>query len=257
MFVSALSLAACTDPSVEAQAAELETDTENGELTTDSSSVTGHDEPRCIRDDTRPPSPSLVVYLNFDGATLVSVVGADDPSQGRTGNTDLGALQTFEPTDSTLDRDCILQAVRDDFGRFDVWVTDRPPETQNYSMVIVSPRVEQLRAGYPAGIIGPLDCGNEMGDNIVAVTTRGPRTEESQAGLISAAVAQSLGVMRAVQPGEVMHHRGHTDENPTFLDQCVPLSYEQQGNCFGSGNDHCPVRSQNSVAELQEVLRVQ
>jgi hypothetical protein len=166
-----------------------------------------------------------VLFLNFDGATLVA--GAED-SRGNV--TTIGTLEgSFPPYgdgDGTK-REAVIQAVRDDWSPYNVIITDARPEGGEYVMCMIGPSDE-----YPENTLGiaPLDCDDRGTRNNITFAFHGvddSHTAAETATTISQEIAHSFGLEHVDDPSDIMNPY-NTGSDPSFTDDCISVVGEPE-----------------------------
>ena len=164
------------------------------------------------------------IFVNFhDDVLLAAPTLGDDATRNFTAMSDLsGSLKGFGGT--SADREAVLQAVRADWDRYDVVVTDRRPATGDYVMNHVGPNRPESFADKILGI-AHLDCGDAMMRNDVSFSFHHAgdgHSPTSVAMTISQEVAHAFGLEHVEDPSDIMYpSRSHGD--PSFLDSCAPV----------------------------------
>ena len=133
-----------------------------------------------------------VLYLNFDGATLVA--GSED---ARGNVTTIGTLEGEFPEYGDSDgtkREAVIQAVREDWGSYNVIITDERPDGGEYVMCMIGPS-----DAYPSNTLGiaPLDCDDAGTRNNITFAFHGVddgHTAAQTATTISQEIAHSFGL---------------------------------------------------------------
>jgi hypothetical protein len=199
---------------------------------------------------TRPASAGPhTIYVNFDGVTLEVDGWTDDATKNRTLFPDFGGeWPAFGEAAGSAKREAVLAAVRADFDRFGVVVTDQRPATGLYTMVIVSPR----GAGTQQLGVANVACG---GSNLAGLAfaffgaSEGDTTKI--AATISHEVGHSLGLDHTSDTADLMFPTNQGGD-PSILDTCVGL--ESGALCTAVHAEFCANGQQNGVAELTALL---
>lgn len=176
---------------------------------------------------------TAVVFLNFDGATIVKAQGSD--SHNNISFLCGGDIPAFshEPFDS--DRQPVIDQVANrvkalfaDFA-LDV-VTERPPSPA-YDMVVIggSPAI----CGYAAGYAGMshLDCDNASSGDIAFVFSEGITSLDMLAVVIAHEVAHGYGLPHSDEGCDVMSNFICSDSNKRFLDKDMGVTPDHLGKC--------------------------
>jgi hypothetical protein len=187
-----------------------------------------------------------VFFLNYDGVTLQQ--GQQDNSA--TNTTVFGQFAaTYQPYGAGNKKAASLQAVKADWAKYDVTITDVRPEGGLYTMCVNSPTnvIGQ-------GVLGvaPLDCNDNMAANIVLAfhSANDQFSAATQATTMSQEIAHAYGLEHVNQPDDIMNPY-NAGGDPSFLDQCLTL--DGGGNpiqCGAQHNQFCNSGSQNSHQEL-------
>ena len=185
-------------------------------------------------------------FLNYDGVTLKK--GNQDNSATNTTVFNQFAA-TYQPYGAGNKRAASLQAVKADWLKYDVTITDVRPNSGLYTMCVNSPTnvIGQ-------GVLGvaPLDCFDNMAANIVLAfhSANDQFSATTQATTMSQEIAHAYGLEHVNQPNDIMNPY-NAGGDPSFLDQCLQL--DGGGNPIMCGQQHqqfCNNGQQNSHAEL-------
>jgi MYXO-CTERM domain-containing protein len=191
-----------------------------------------------------------VLYLNFDGATLVS--GSED---ARGNVTTIGTLEGEFPAYGDGDgtkREAVIQAVRDDWAPYNVIITDERPDGGEYVMCMIGPS-----DAYPSNTLGiaPLDCDDAGTRNNITFAFHSVddgHTAAQTATTISQEIAHSFGLEHVDDPSDVMNPY-NTGTDPSFTDDCISVVGEPE--CAAQHLRNCESTSrQSSHFELVDLI---
>jgi hypothetical protein len=190
-----------------------------------------------------------VLFLNFDGATLVA--GNED---SRANVTTIGMLAgEYEPYgDDDAKREAVMQAVQDDWYPYNVTITDGRPDSGDYVMCMVGPSDV-----YPSSTLGiaPLDCGNRGTQNNVTFAFHSADDSHGAAATattISQEIAHAFGLEHVSDPDDIMNPY-NVGGDPTFTDDC--LSVVDEPECSDQHVRSCDASSkQSSHRELLDLI---
>lgn len=189
-----------------------------------------------------------VFFLNYDGVSIKYTGQLDNSAQ------DVSMFQEFQgnyqPYGAGNKRAASLQAVKADWAKYDVVITDVRPQGV-YTMCVNSPTNP-----FGGGVLGiaPLDCNDGIGPNIVFAyhSANDQFSAATQATTMSQEIAHAYGVEHVSQPNDIMNPF-NAGGDPSFLDQCLnlddsngqaPIQCNQQHQMF------CPNGQQSSHQEL-------
>ena len=173
--------------------------------------------------------PPRIVYVNMDGANL-SGGGEDSRTNqswiaGQYGMT--GQYPSWGGNESQ--RQSLLDAVKQDWGPFNVSIVDQRPGSGNYSMCMTGP------ANHPFGNgvlgIAPLDCFDNNKNNVTfafhsASQLGGWASAGTQATTIGQEVAHGYGLEHVTgngATGDIMYP-SNSGGNPSFKDTCYSIT---------------------------------
>jgi hypothetical protein len=193
------------------------------------------------------PAKSNVFFLNYDGVTIKYTGAFDDSSQNISMFQDFA--MTYSPYGEGAKRAASLQAVKTDWAKYNVVITDTRPGGGNYTMGVYSPTNP-----FGGGVLGiaPLDCNDELARNIVFAyhSVNDQFSASTQATTMSQEIAHSYGLEHVSEPSDVMNPY-NAGGDPSFLNKCLTL--DGGGNPIQCGQQHsefCGGSGQNSDAEL-------
>ena len=189
--------------------------------------------------------PAGTIFVNFDGVELTKTAAFTDDDA--TTNTSWLYGGSFDAYGASPKRAAIMQALRSDWSRYDVVVTDVRPSSGDYTMAVVSPTSPEA-----PGIVGfaPVDCWDASTHANVTFAFHSADDDYSAtatATTISQEVAHSFGLEHVDEPSDIMNPTNGGGD-PRFSDACQPVL----GHSF-CGEQHaefCPVGQQNAHAEL-------
>ncbi len=193
------------------------------------------------------PAKSNVFFLNYDGVTIKYTGALDDSSQN------ISMFQEFamsyQPYGEGAKRAASLQAVKTDWAKYNVVVTDARPGAGNYTMGVYTPTNP-----FGGGVLGiaPLDCNDELARNIVFAyhKVNDQFSAATQATTMSQEIAHAYGLEHVMEPNDVMNPY-NAGGDPSFLNKCLTL--DAGGGQILCGQQHsqfCGGSGQNSDAEL-------
>jgi hypothetical protein len=186
--------------------------------------------------------PAAVIFVNFDGATLVA--GSDD---ARTNTTSISQLAgVFQPFGSGPKRAEIFQRIQTDFEPFNVLVVDDRPIAGDYTMLMIGPSNP-----FGGGVLGiaPLDCENQQTPNNITFTF-GSENDTNPAILLanvgSGRIGPTYGLENTINMNDLSAGSSLSDQDVGWTDQCIQIA---QGDVCPHW-DECPSGQQNSYREL-------
>ncbi|MCY1007894.1 Ig-like domain-containing protein [Nannocystis pusilla] len=187
-----------------------------------------------------------VFFLNYDGVTL-NQGGQDNSATNTTVFNEFAT--TYQPYGAGNKRAASLQAVKSDWAKYDVSVTDVRPNGGLYTMCVNSPTNV-----FGGGVLGvaPLDCNDNMAANIVLAfhSANDQFSAATQATTMSQEIAHAYGLEHVNEPNDIMNPY-NAGGDPSFLDNCLTL--DGGGNPIQCGAQHsqfCGNNQQNSHQEL-------
>ncbi len=193
---------------------------------------------------------SNVFFLNYDGVTIGFTGQEDDSSQN------ISQFQEFQmayaPYGDGAKRAASTQAVKADWAKYQVVITETRPGNGNYTMCVNSPTNP-----YGGGVLGiaPLDCDDNQARNIVFAyhSANDEYPAATQATTMSQEIAHAFGLEHVKEPTDIMNpYNGGGD--PAFLDQCFTLDAGGgQILCTNQHNQFCN-GGQNSHQELSALF---
>ncbi len=189
---------------------------------------------------------SRVFFLNYDGVTITYNGQQDDSSINRSQFSDFAL--TYAPYGQGNKRAASMQAVKADWAKYDVEITDTRPASGNYTMCVNSPTNP-----FGGGVLGvaPLDCNDNQARNVVFAyhSANDQYTPATQATTMSQEIAHAYGLEHVNEPNDVMNPY-NAGGDPSFIDQCLTLDPGPNGIlCHAQHNQFCN-GSQNSHLEL-------
>lgn len=218
--------------------------------------------PYGVRADPRPVPPGLltselpdevpaqaksnVFYLNYDGVQIKYTGQEDDSSQNISQFSDF--QMTYQPYGQGAKRAASMQAVKADWSKYKVVITDTRPNSGNYTMCVNSPTNP-----FGGGVLGiaPLDCNDQQARNIVFAyhDANDQFPAATQATTMSQEIAHAYGLEHVSEPNDIMNPY-NAGGDPSFIDQCLALDGGGGGIlCNGQHNMFCNGSGQNSHAE--------
>lgn len=193
--------------------------------------------------------PTRVAYLNFDGVTLEqSRTGLDDaPTNSVARSGAVGTWAAYQENDTAA----IVQAAAEAFAGYDLCVTDIPPTTPVYEMVVVTsdphPSVPTLIADLNR------DCNDSNPADVQLLFLRSDLTLDSQTRGYAAAslIGYGLGLDTVDAPDDIMKN-GYADgeSDLSFTGRCQELAFGQ----VCASQTSCSPAQQDAAAHLIEVL---
>ena len=197
------------------------------------------------------PAKSNVFFLNYDGVTIKYTGSLDDSSQNISMFQDFA--MAYAPYGEGNKRAASLQAVKADWAKYDVVITDVRPGAGNYTMGVYSPTNP-----FGGGVLGiaPLDCNDELARNIVFAyhSVNDQFTASTQATTMSQEIAHAYGLEHVMEPNDVMNPY-NAGGDPSFINQCLTLDGGGGGIlCGQQHSEFCGGSGQNSDAELSALF---
>ncbi len=195
------------------------------------------------------PGTPTILYINFDGAVVRSGCGNDAHYDcSSLANLFNGYVGPF--TGNETSKMAVLQAVRTDVADFGLKVvTQRPPLTQEYSMVLYGELGEQEFAG-----IAPyIDCGNLWPSD--TSFSSGYDTSNSGSTIVLQEAAHTWGLEHVDAEFDVMNPFKVASANQRFEDQCHKIVANTDleptdGACTLMHTRFCQPGYQNSWQEM-------
>lgn len=189
--------------------------------------------------------PPAIIFVNFDGATLT--MGGDN-SQMDSSEIFGGEFLPYGVGDK---RAAVMQATRADWAAYNIDVVDERPAAGEYTMNMTGPT-----NFVGEGVLGiaPLDCRNQMNPNNVTYAFHSVDDgfdAATTATTIGQEVAHSFGLEHVDEPADILNPF-NAGGDPTFIDECLPLSGGGAGAfCPDQHSEFCPDgQGQNSHQEL-------
>jgi glucose/arabinose dehydrogenase len=186
-----------------------------------------------------------MIFVNFDGATLGS--GYDDSHSNTTQIGNLAGPFAAYGNDPNK-RAAVMEAVRQDWGEYNVGVVDTRPASGDYTMNMTGPTNP-----FGGGVLGiaPLDCWDQQTHNNVTFAFHSANDGFSAAitaTTIGQEVAHSYGLEHVDEPGDIMNPY-NAGGDPSFRDQCIQIV--QNLSCPQQHAQYCGSQTmQNSHQEL-------
>ncbi|MFZ6178309.1 Ig-like domain-containing protein [Nannocystis pusilla] len=186
-----------------------------------------------------------VFYLNYDGVTLKHT-GKDDAKKDETAFAEFE--ETFKPYGEGSKRAASLQAVKADWAKYKVVITDERPQEGEYTMCVNSPTNV-----IGAGVLGVamLDCEDaKVASNIVLAfhSAKDKYSASTQATTMSQEIAHAYGLEHVNEPDDIMNPY-NAGGDPSFRDECLKLDTNVPVRCGDQHKMFCD-KGQNSHAEL-------
>ncbi len=217
--------------------------------------------PYGVRADPRPVPPGLlsqgpeaafgaaksnVFYLNYDGVTIKYTGQEDDATQNVSQFQDFA--MSYAPYGDGAKRAASSQAVKADWAKYNVIITETRPGNGNYTMCVNTPTNP-----FGGGVLGiaPLDCNDQQARNIVFAyhSANDQFPAATQATTMSQEIAHAFGLEHVKQPSDIMNPYNDGGD-PSFIDQCFTLDAGGgQILCNSQHNQFC-AGAQNSHQEL-------
>ncbi len=198
----------------------------------------------------RASSDPTVLFLNFDGADLISG-GPDDARSNVTTITNMAG--PYPPYgENGAKRQAVMQAVREDWSAYNAVITDRRPASGDYVMTMVGPGNPENDSTLGIAV---LDCGDTRTRNNVAFafhSSSDSHTATSTATTISQEIGHSVGLEHVDEASDIMNPT-NVGGNPAFRDECLPLS--QDAECPAQHAAECgSPEQQNAHRELYALM---
>ncbi|HEY8379393.1 MAG TPA: Ig-like domain-containing protein, partial [Nannocystis sp.] len=204
------------------------------------------------RDFTNRPRPTgaqaqtNVFFLNYDGVTL-KYTGDDDAKKNETAFKEFAA--TYAPYGEGAKREASLQAVRADWAKYNVVITDERPQSGEYTMCVASPTNV-----FGGGVLGVamLDCMDDHAASNVVLAFHSAKDKFSastQATTISQEIAHAYGLEHVNEPMDIMNPY-NAGGDPSFRDECLKLDSNAKVLCGAQHAQFCDGKKQNSHQEL-------
>jgi len=193
------------------------------------------------------PAKSNVFFMNYDGVTIKYTGALDDSSQNISMFQDFARV--YAPYGEGAKRAASFQALKSDWAKYKVTITDVRPPAGNYTMCVNTPTNP-----FGGGVLGiaPLDCNDQLPRNIVFAyhSANDQFSATTQATTMSQEIAHAYGLEHVKEPKDIMNPY-NAGGDPSFLNQCLAL--DGGGNGILCGQQHaefCAGSAQNSDAEL-------
>ena len=159
-----------------------------------------------------------VIFVNFDGVELTQ--GQDDSL----GNVSQICGGSFPPYGDGPKREATLQAILEDWERYDVVVTTDRPESGDYTMAVIS-NVPQSECSVNSPAIygvAPMDCGDHVNNIVFAFHSEDDQhSAQHHATVASQEIAHSYGLDHTNNPDGIMNPTP-TGGNQFFDEECKP-----------------------------------
>ncbi|WAS97178.1 Ig-like domain-containing protein [Nannocystis punicea] len=186
-----------------------------------------------------------VFFLNYDGVKLKHT-GKDDAKNDETAFEEFEA--DFKPYGEGSKRAASLQAVKADWAKYKVVITDERPEEGEYTMCVNSPTNV-----IGAGVLGVamLDCEDaKIASNVVLAfhSAKDKYSASTQATTMSQEIAHAYGLEHVNEPDDIMNPY-NAGGDPSFRDECLKLDTNVPVRCGDQHKQFCD-KGQNSHAEL-------
>jgi len=199
------------------------------------------------------PAKSNVFFLNYDGVTIKFTGQEDDSSQNISQFQDFA--MNYQPYGGGAKRAASMQAVKSDWAKYKVTITDQRPGGGNYTMCVNSPTNP-----FGGGVLGiaPLDCNDGQARNIVFAyhSDNDQFPAATQATTMSQEIAHAYGLEHVMEPNDIMNPY-NAGGDPSFIDQCFTLDGGGQGIACGQQHaQFCGGNGQNSHQELVALFGV-
>jgi MYXO-CTERM domain-containing protein len=164
-------------------------------------------------------APAGTIFVNFDGETLVE--GADD---AHTNTTQLGVfVGEFAPYgEDPMKRAAVMEAVRKDWGEYNILVTDTRPTSGEYTMNMTGP-TNPIGPGVLG--IAPLDCNDQQTHSNITYAFHSADdafSPSDTATTIAQEVAHSYGLEHVDEPADIMNP-SNAGGDPSFRDECIAI----------------------------------
>lgn len=193
------------------------------------------------------PSASTVVFLNFEGVTLMD-------SDTENAETNAYAVPEFAQTWSGAPPARVqdfVDGMESLLSPFPIQVTTTRPAAGPYTMVVITADEPPISSTIVA--FATVDCGNLNPSNIVLAFDTGIYPTTQVVNAAGAGLGSAFGLSRNDAPNDVMHIYA-SDEPAEFSDACVQL--DEFPDCDPATlSDACGAGLQNTAEELRIRLR--
>ncbi|MBA3550145.1 MAG: Ig-like domain-containing protein [Nannocystis sp.] len=197
------------------------------------------------------PAKSNVFFINYDGVTIKYTGQLDNAAQNVSMFQDFA--RTYLPYGEGAKRAASMQAIKADWAKYKVTITDTRPGAGSYTMGVFSPTNP-----FGGGVLGiaPLDCGDQLASNIVFAyhSATDKFQAATQATTMSQEIAHAYGLEHVMEPNDIMNPY-NAGGDPAFLNKC--LAFDQGGGgiqCNAQHAEFCNGAGQNSDAELSALF---
>ncbi|MDC0715878.1 Ig-like domain-containing protein [Nannocystis bainbridge] len=186
-----------------------------------------------------------VFFLNYDGVTL-KATGKDDAKKDESAFKEFAG--EYAPYGEGSKRAASLQAVKADWAKYKVVITDERPDQGEYTMCVNSPTNV-----FGGGVLGVamLDCEDKkVASNVVLAfhSAKDKYSAATQATTMSQEIAHAYGLEHVNEPDDIMNPY-NAGGDPSFRDECLKLDTKVQVHCGAQHKQFCD-KGQNSHAEL-------
>ncbi|MCA9699912.1 MAG: hypothetical protein KC431_20470 [Myxococcales bacterium] len=197
-----------------------------------------------------PAATPTYIFINIDGTNLTCQGGDNSLVDSSIIACQYGFSGPYPGWGGTAaQRQTLMDAVKADWAPFNMAVVSTRPANGPYTMCMTGP------GNHPFGNnvlgIAPLDCNNNMPNNIVFAfhSANDGFGANTQATTISQEVAHAYGLEHVGATSDIMNPY-NAGGNPSFTDTCINIQGNPDIVCNGQHLAHCSSGKQNSYQEL-------